>query len=231
MRIASYVIATAVVAAFSGTATAQTTSAPPPAPTNPTYSGPTESHWVASGFIGSTFNTSSDSAALDSNDGLVGFGGEIGYLWRGVLGGEFLADFAPSSGFDNALITPDRNINVNSYMANVIGTYPLGAEGQFQPYASGGWGRVSASADVFNILGDPNSGTDRVSHGRFGTNIGAGLMAFASPNIGIRTDVRWYRASDNNEVDLTDPLGDELGDAVFSGLRFWRANVGMALRW
>jgi hypothetical protein len=229
MRLASYVIGTAMVAAFSGTAIAQTT--PPPAPTTPTYSGPTESHWVAAGFLGSTFNTSSDSAAIDNSDGLVGVGGQIAYLWRGVFGGEFLADFAPSMEFDNSRLSADRNINVNSYMANAIGTYPVGAEGQFQPYASGGWGRIAVAGDVFNVIGDPNSGTDRVKQGRTGVNFGGGLMAFASPTIGIRTDVRYYRASDNDSVDLDDPLADALGDSVFSGLEFWRANIGMALRW
>ena len=230
MRLASYVIGTAMVAAFSGTAIAQTTT-PPPAPTTPTYSGPTESHWVAAGFLGSTFNTSSDNAAIDNSDGLVGVGGQIAYLWRGVLGGEFLADFAPSMEFDNSRLSADRNVNINSYMANAIGTYPLGAEGQFQPYASGGFGRIAVAGDVFNVIGDPNSGTDRVRQGRTGVNVGGGLMAFASPNIGIRTDVRYYRASDNNSVDLDDPLADELGDSVLSGLKYWRANIGMALRW
>ena len=232
MRIATYVIATAVVATFSGTAIAQTTSTPPPpAPTTPTYSGPTESHWIASGFIGTTFNTSSDSAALDNNDGLVGFGGEIGYLWRGVLGAEFLADFSPSLDVDRLLITTDTNASVNSYMANAIGTYPLGAQGQFQPYLSGGWGKMSVSADVFNIIGDPDRGIDRLSNSRSGVNFGGGLMAFASENVGIRTDLRWYSASDTT-IDLENrPLAEELGDEVFGGLKFWRANIGMALRW
>src|SRR5262247_1549467 len=71
---------------------------PPPAPAPaPATAQPTSSRfqlddstnqWTASGFVGSNFGARADSASVD-------FGGQLAFLWRGAIGGEFLADFAP----------------------------------------------------------------------------------------------------------------------------------------
>ena len=47
----------------------------------------------------------SDLENLDSNNSTsANFGGQVAYLGRGVIGGEFLADFSPSLGtFNNVL--------------------------------------------------------------------------------------------------------------------------------
>jgi hypothetical protein len=234
MRAAPFIVVAAVTAALSGTATAQTAVSPSssPAVQSPAadFGGATRSHWVAAGFVGTTFNTSSDNPLVNTNEHGVGFGGQAGYLWRGIVGGEFLADFAPDDKTISSLVA-DRNGSVNSYMGNAIGAYPLGAKGQYQPYASGGVGRVAVGADVFNVANDPNSGTDRLREGRFGWNVGGGLMAFAN-HIGVRTDVRLYKASvDNNPPSATDPANVRLAQALLSGLEFWRVNAGMAFRW
>jgi hypothetical protein len=236
MRSSVLVIAAAVTA-LSGTAAAQTApstasaapTAPAPPPPPATYFGPTPSHWIASGFVGTNFDTSGDSTVIDGNEHHFSFGGQVGYLWRGIVGGEFMADFAPSVS-DDVGITEDGNLMVNTYMANAIGAYPLGAEGRFQPYASGGVGRVSVVADVLNVIGDLAFGTDQFADGRFGYNFGAGLMAYAN-RVGVRGDIRWYRATTNNNVDTTEPLTDQLAQSLLSGLQFWRANVGVAFRW
>ena len=48
-----------------------------------------------------------------------------GYLGRGVIGGEFLADFSPGlDTFSNALFT--QAPSVNSYMVNLIAAAPFG---------------------------------------------------------------------------------------------------------
>jgi hypothetical protein len=238
MAASHFMVAAAVTAALTGTATAQTTvssNATPSAQvsTSATTAGATRSHWLASGFLGTSLNTTTRNTELIANkdEHRLGYGGQAGYLWRGVLGGEFVADFSPTSESNGLSPLLDRNGSVNAYMGNVVGAYPLGSKGQYQPYASGGWGRISLAADVFNQAGNPESGTDRLNEGRSGTNIGGGLMAFAN-HVGVRTDLRWYRSS-TNEITIadTDPGTVLEAQELLTGLEFWRFNGGLAFRW
>src|SRR5689334_522529 len=47
----------------------------------------TQSRWTAAGFVGANYGASTTGSSVD-------FGGQVGYLYRGFIGGEFLADFA-----------------------------------------------------------------------------------------------------------------------------------------
>jgi hypothetical protein len=166
----------------------------------------------------------------------LNFGGQVGYLWGGMFGAEAIAEFTPSmqlSGFEL-----DDDPTINSYMANAIAAFPFGSKGDFQPYVSGGFGAIQMRADVPAFLvGQPvddvgNTSaetTTSTSEQRFATNIGGGLMAFAS-HVGIRTDVRFYRAvTDEDPIEEVTP--DAFTRRLLAGLEFWRANVGIALRW
>jgi hypothetical protein len=63
------------------------------------------------------------------------FGGQVAWLWHGYVGPEFLANWTPSFDVTSALI--DGSPHVANYMANAIGVFRLGADGQFQPFISG----------------------------------------------------------------------------------------------
>src|SRR5436190_16953577 len=52
-------------------------------------------HWIASGFIGADFGGLADGSSFD-------FGGQLGYLFRGVAGPEFVGDFSPNFNNRNA---------------------------------------------------------------------------------------------------------------------------------
>jgi len=182
----------------------------------------TQSRWLASGFVGSNFGASTDSASVD-------FGAQVGYLWNGVIGAEVLGDFAPKFKINNALFSD--NPNVNAYMGNIIGAVPIGDEGQFQPYISGGLGAVQLRSDVFNVAGLASSGTVSANQTKFGGDIGGGIMGFAG-NVGIRADVRYYRAFTTSNLSTTaNTAADVFAQNLLSGLDFWRANVGLAVRW
>src|SRR6188768_3315665 len=102
MRTRDYFLAAVVVTAISGTAMAQATPPPPaPAPSlAPTNDlGLTRSHWLVSGSAGSNFGSTSSDISLDRRASWD-FGGQTAYLWRGVIGGELLANFTPSFGVD-----------------------------------------------------------------------------------------------------------------------------------
>ena len=224
MRSTHYALAAALVFGLARAATAQTTST---ATTQPTSYGETESHWVASGFVGSGFDTELDISNGDNfnlnNGGGVAYGGQVGFLWRGIVGPEFLAEWAPAFDVGSAFI-PD-NGHTSSYMANAIGAIPLGANGRIQPFISGGVGTIQMHADVMN----GNQATVSASDSQWGTNIGGGIMAFANDRVGLRGDVRHYRAFTDQNFD--GPAADEMIHDLVSGLGYWRATGGVSFRW
>jgi len=230
MRFSTFVLVGTLAAGFSGTAMAQSNASsqttPTVAPAN--NAGYTRSHWIASGFVGGNFNARSDSQVVDNNSGnSIDFGGETAYLWRGVVGGEFLMDFAPSTfAVNDRFLLADKPA-VNSYMANAIAAIPLGVDGRFQPYVSGGLGGIHLATSITN----PVTATTSSNHEMLGgTNIGGGAMVFASPNWGVRGDVRYFHTSTVNDLGSGTPA-DQLTKALLSGLTFWRANAGITFRW
>jgi len=263
MKFAGFVI-TAVVVGLSGPAFAQgesgqlrVTNPPvnqavantPSQLTGTTPSSDRPRSWVASGWVGANFGSSRSTNVdlsiiedLDTNSGSgFNFGGQIAYLGRGVIGGEFLADFSPGLGtLDNALF--EASPDVNSYMFNLIAVAPFGQAHRFDPYISGGIGAVTISADIFavnplviNPLLTNTLETVSVSGSKFGWDLGGGLMAFSARNWGFRGDIRYYKTGGASDTDVFDI--NNIGDgSVFSrvelsGLSFWKANAGLAFRW
>jgi hypothetical protein len=176
---------------------------------------------------------------MDAEDPGVNFAGTIGWLWHGVIGGEFQANFSPDFQLDEALIPPflAEEPSVNSYMFNVIGGLPLMAGGQFQPYASagGGW---------FKLNGEPTPGDADIdlNSTETGWNAGVGVMGFLG-QLGVRADVRYFGVSGDEfaGVDgdvlrarhgvIVDDQERAIDGNFLSGVSFWRGNVGVALRW
>jgi len=253
MKLRGFVI-TAVVVGLSGPAFAQTgsgqqTAANPPASQAVAVLTPAADNprgWMASGFIGTNFGGSRKSNVdlaliedLDTNTSTsVNFGGQVGYLARGVIGGEFLADFSPGlGGFDNLLFKNPPNLN--SYMFNLIAVAPFGHAQSYDPYLSGGIGAVTLSSTIFTV--DPTRATnlnalatDTINGTRFGWNIGGGVMAWSEKNWGFRGDVRYYATNSHNTdvlLDLNNIDEVEFTRLELSGIRFWKANAGVAFRW
>jgi hypothetical protein len=214
----------------------QVAAAPPPPPPLPPPPAPTPTYmpWVASGFVGSSFSTSSNTLLQTVNTdnnvpaGLT-YGGQVGYLWHGIVGGEFIADFAPDVGFDSILFAGQPH--VNSYMGNVIGAYPFGSDGRYQPYVSGGFGSIGIRADFFTVAdATGNRSTVSADDQRWGGNLGAGIFAYVN-RFGVRGDVRWYRSSGGNNILNSNTPEDNAARALLSDLHFWRGTLGLAFRW
>jgi hypothetical protein len=224
----SLMVALCIVALPAMAAAQQTTTTVPP-DTDPF---PIESHWLASGSLGSDFEA-------DAEDPGVNFAGTIGWLWRGVIGGEFQSNFSPDFQLDAGLTPPflAEEPAINSYMLNVIGALPLMAGGQFQPYFSAGAGWFTMSADP--TIGDANIDLDDTETG---WNAGFGAMGFLG-QLGVRADLRYFAVGGNEfaGVDgsvlrarhgaVVDDREGEIDAQLLSGLSFWRGNVGVALRW
>jgi hypothetical protein len=219
MRVRQWPIVAALALAVPGLAAAQT---PDPTPVrqqqttaDDPLSGPLFDQWFAAGFIGSDFGEGAEGGNFD-------FGGSVGYMWNAMVGGEFLAGFTPNFQLSENLFLPGEEPAVNSYMANAIAAVPIGVDGQWQPFVSGGLGAVTLNSDVFE--GDLDE--FEVDGSRFGGNIGAGVMGFAGP-WGLRADIRYFRAFADDDGSAT----DDIADSILSGLDFWRANLGVAYRW
>jgi hypothetical protein len=251
------------------TQTTTTTATTSQTTTPDTYSDHAPSRWMASGFIGSNYSNNSakmpggvtSSSVITtaggtitdtSDDNSFDLGFSVGYLWRSVVGAEFLAGFTPDFNLANSLISSEASPEVNTYMFNAVGAVPLGADGRLQPYVSGGFGgitlrgatlasglsttRTSSSSNNGNAVSDVFDPDES----RGGGDIGAGIMAFMG-NWGVRGDVRYFRAFSNNEGTIstststsTTASGTTSSSVVtglLPGLDFWRANIGIALRW
>lgn len=183
-----------------------------------------ESHWLASAMIGS------NSGAEDSDGAGFDFGANVGYLWRGVLGGEFLANFSPDFEMDptRSILLSGEQPWVNTYMFNAMAAVPLGTEGRFQPYFSAGLGAMTLRADA--LVSGSNDNDFEPDDTRGAGNVGFGLMGYMH-NVGVRADVRWFRGFDAGAGDANDDINDIIGRAILSDLSFWRANLGVAFKW
>jgi len=237
MRSVNGLLAAVMVSGLAGTAWAQT---PPPTPAAPAMApadtvGQARSHWLASGFVGSNFGSANNDLVSVDRSRSFDWGGQVGYLWRGVLGGEFLANFTPSLGINTIGVLFD-NPNVSSYMANAVAALPLGAQAQFQPYISAGLGGIQMKFPN-GIIGSgivvngvvTNVTTSSVSQTGGGSNIGGGIMAFAG-KIGVRGDARYFHANSFSSFDATS-FTNLVTQSLLSDLNFWRADIGVAFQW
>ena len=216
--LATVVLATGVASAFAQAAPAPVTAPAPPGE----YFG-----WTATGFIGSYFASGGDAAQANDINGSYTFGGEVSRMW-GHIGAEFLADFAPKYKIDSLALS--EHPEVNSYMANVVGIWNTRYQQRVQPYVSGGLGGIQMHTSVLPATALTGSTANtKVYKTDFGWNVGGGAYAFAGRRVGLRGDVRWYKAT--GSTSLTGTPAENVTTALLSGIDFWRANIGVAFRW
>jgi opacity protein-like surface antigen len=247
MKISRWLAMTACVIALPAAAAAQetttttttTTTTPSTVQQTTTYQAddapfPISSHWLVSGSLGSDFEN-------DADDPSVNFAATAGWLYRGVVGGEFQANFTPDFNLNPAIVNAAPFLadepSISTYMLNLIAAAPLMAGGQFQPYVSGGAGWFKMHGDA--TPGDSNIDLDKTDTG---WNVGAGLMGFLG-QLGIRADLRYFKVSGSefqgvdqsvlrsNHGAVVDDQEGLVNANLLSGMSFWRGNVGVALRW
>ena len=121
---------------------------------------------------------------------------------------------------DIPLVSVDAH--ATTIMGNLMVRFPAGP---VQPYASAGIGVIKVSADldvpVFGEVFD-------VSAQNVGTNVGGGIYLLPSPNIGIRGDFRYFRTV--GDLDWDDFRDADLDDLPVPAIDFWRATVGVTIR-
>lgn len=188
---------------------------------------PAAADWLFTPFVGTTFGGSAD-----FDDGLPGgdeferqftYGASLASMGSGVFG--FEIDFGYSPNYFESLVDADDDFtfaddsNVTTLMLNLKLGAPIGGQTGpgIRPYAVGGLGLIRTHAESVSNFFDIDSND-------FGFNLGAGIIGFFSNNIGIRGDVRYFRAFAGNDDD------DDFPDFELSDFDFWRATVGVTFR-
>jgi opacity protein-like surface antigen len=164
--------------------------------------------WMFTPFVGAA--TGGGTADTTTN-----FGGGITWMGAGAVG--FDVDFGYTPDFFGPSGDDFGDNNVTTLMVNAILGVPVGGQSGpgIRPYGVGGIGlireQIDDVGDIFDV--DDNS---------WGFNLGGGITAFFTDNIGVRGDVRYFRTlnrGDDDELDL------DLG-----ALDFWRATAGVTFR-
>ena len=167
---------------------------------------PAHADWVVSPFIGA--HAGADAPRTSPSIGVSGG-------WMGnLLGGEVDLGYGPEFFEQNGFIADRRMLTL---MGNVVATVPWGRRETFKPYVSGGLGMIrptlSEAGGIFAL--------DRK---KLGMDVGGGAAGFFNRNVGIRGDIRYFRGLRKQDEDAND-FGLDL-----STFHFWRASVGLAVR-
>lgn len=175
--------------------------------------------WYFSPFIGGNFGGSADFGDFPDGDDEVerrmDFGASLGWNPK-VVGFEIDFGYSPNFFEDTA---GDRNFEFgDSNVTTIMGNLILGSQpgSGFRPYASGGIGLIRANVSSTGLFND-------LSTNDLGVNIGGGVNAQFTDNIGVRGDLRYFRS-------LQDTEPDTRFDLSLADFDFWRGSVGLMFR-
>jgi len=154
--------------------------------------------------------------------GVVGYGGDTrrtrpGFGLSAALLGDRAFGFEVEAVSIPAFFGDEDGLGDNSLTSIACNLVVSGPVAGARPYASGGLtllvSQVEGPGGLFGI--DRNDA---------GLDLGAGLYAFFSPRLGARADVRYFRNLAAEERD-TSP-----GGLVFGSTEFWRASLGITVK-
>ena len=151
-------------------------------------------------------------APVEGNHANWGF--SAGGMGNGIIGGEFDFGWAPNifeESVDNHVLTATRNL--------IVGIPVGGQRGAgIRPYVVGGVGYIGSRQAASPGFAELN-GND------FGFDLGGGVMGFFSDHVGLRGDLRYFRAVSSDIFD-----NDADPELRLGNLDFWRASIGLVLR-
>ena len=183
-------------------------------------STPASADWLFTGFLGGTFAGSTTHLDLEGGVGAnqVIYGGSFGWLGGSIFGVEGEFAYAPRFFETDNRAGVVTGSHVITLMGNALVTLPLSVTREsLRPYVIGGVGLLqSGSAAALDFVDE----FDLQDRNVLGVNMGGGAIMFASPDVGIRFDLRYTRSL----LRGTNPLTGEDG----TRLRFWRATIGVA---
>lgn len=179
---------------------------------------PAGADWLITPFVGLKFGGETNPLVdLETAAGekKLAVGGSVSLLGDGLLGLE--ADF----GYSPRFFEREGGLVVRSYVWTLTGSVilaaPLGLTREsLRPYVVGGLGLIRArSEDLANVVG--------IDSNLLGLIVGGGAVGFVTSKVGLRFDIRRF-----SRLSREDPAAVALGPTP---LNFWRASVGVVLRY
>lgn len=171
---------------------------------------------AAQGFINPFVGTTLTSPSAAGSSSKPGFGIALGSVGK-IIGVEAEIAYYPEV-LDNAANALAKN-KVITFSGNTL----IGPTiGPIKAYGAFGFGDLYLNVTSVSSIVIPNPAS--ISTNYFTFNYGGGVMGFFTSHLGVRGDLRYYRA-----------FGFKLADIQSTGLAldrfdFWRANIGLVAK-
>jgi hypothetical protein len=168
-------------------------------------------------FINPYVDTTLDAPSATGNSSRAGFGVSFGNVGR-IVG--FETDLA----YQPEIIDNTANALAKSRVLVFTGNVLVGPTiGKVKPYGAVGAGNLNLNVTSLSTVVVPNPTS--FSNNYLTVNFGGGVMGFFNEHIGMRGDLRYFRAYG---FDVNDFEG--AGALALDQFSFWRANIGLAVK-
>jgi hypothetical protein len=168
-------------------------------------------------FVNPYVDTTLDAPSPTGNNTRAGFGVSFGNVGR-IVG--FETDLA----YQPEIIDNTANALAKSRVLVFSGNVLVGPTiGRVKPYGAVGAGNLNLNVTSLSSVVIPNPTS--FSNNYLTVNFGGGVMGFFTNHLGMRGDLRYFRAYG---FDVNDFEG--AGALALDQFSFWRANVGLAVK-
>ncbi len=167
-------------------------------------------------FVSPFVDTTLSSPSATGSSSKPGFGVSLGNVGK-IVGGETEIGYQPE------LIDNSANGLNRSRVITIAGNILVGPTiGRIKAYGAVGAGNLNLNVTKLSSLVIPSA--DSISNNYFTFNLGGGIMGFFTPHLGVRGDLRYFRA-----------YGFKIDDLQAAGLAldrfdFWRASFGLVAK-
>jgi hypothetical protein len=172
----------------------------------------------AQGFINPFVGTTLTSPSTSGSSSKPGFGIALGGIGK-IIGGETEIGYYP------AVLDNGANGLAKNKVITLSGNTLIGPMiGPIKAYGALGFGDLYLNVTSLSSIAIPNPSS--ISTNYFTVNTGGGVMGFFSSHLGVRGDLRYYRAFG---FKVTDVQSATPGFAL-DRFDFWRANFGLVAK-
>jgi Outer membrane protein beta-barrel domain len=177
---------------------------------------------AAQGFVNPFVGVTLTSPSARGGSSKPGFGVAFGKVGR-IMGGETEIAYYPE------VLDKTANSLAKSRVITFSGGPLIGPTiGGVKPYGAFGVGNLNLNVTSAASLIIPNPTS--FSSNYFTFNVGGGVMGFFGSHLGVRGDLRYYRAFGFKFEDVAGEPGAGLGGLALDRFDFWRAAFGLAVK-
>jgi hypothetical protein len=170
----------------------------------------------AQGFVSPFVDTTLSSPSPTGSSSKPGFGIAFGSVGK-IVGAETEIGYQPEV-IDNA-----ANALAKSRVITLSGTTLIGPTiGRVKVYGAIGAGDLYLNVSKLSTVVVPNP--QSITTNYFAVNVGGGAMGFFTAHMGVRGDLRYFRAFGINASDL------QAAGLTLEHFNFWRASLGFAVK-